>query len=112
MAQKQEGLLFSPDKIEWLLSGGLETLAPGERELLLVLAETRLQEGYRPTSDEKRVIEQLQAMAGEDYDARDIKRKVRTMVKARSKPDATPLGLPPVFDRLLNRFRRSRSEEG
>lgn len=112
MAQKQDELLFSPDKIEWLLSGGLETLDPGERQLLLVLAETKIQDGYRPNNEEKQVIEKLQAMAGEDYDAHDIKRKVRTMVKSRSKPDTAPLKLPPVFDRLLNRFRRSHPDEG
>ena len=103
--------LFAPDKIAGLLKGGLEKLDAGERQLLLVMAETKLQEGYKPTAEEKQVLEMLRGAAGDDYDARDIKRKVRTMVKSRSKPDTSPLRLPPMFDRLIGRFRRPKKEE-
>ena len=111
MAQKgKEERLFAPDKIEWMLAGGLESMDAGERQILLVMAETKIQDGYKPTSEEKRVVEELRNLAGDDYDAKDINRKVRTMVKSRTKPNTTPLKLPPVFDRLLNRFRRPKKE--
>jgi len=111
MAQKgKEEHLFAPDKIEWMLAEGLESMEPGERQILLVMAETKIQDGYKPTNEEKRVVEGLRNLAGDDYDAKDINRKVRTMVKSRTRPNTTPLKLPPVFDRLLNRFRRSKEE--
>jgi hypothetical protein len=106
----QEEHLFDPKKIAWLLSEGLEAMDPGERQILLVMAETKVQDGYRPSGEEKQVIEKLRDLAGDDYDARDIKRKVKTMVKGRSKPDTSPLGLPPVFDRLIKRFRRPKQD--
>ena len=105
MARRQEQRLFAPDKIAWLLEGGLDALGPAERQILLVMAETTILEGYRPTRDERAVVQRLRALGGEDYDARDIQRKVRTMVKARSRPDVAPLKLPPLFDRLVSRFR-------
>jgi hypothetical protein len=110
MARTEEHL-FAPDKVTWLLEGGLETMDAGERQIMLVLAETKLQDGYKPSGEEKQVIEKLRELAGDDYDARDIRRKVRTMVKGRSKPDTSPLRLPPVFDRLVKRFRRPKDEE-
>ena len=106
MARKEEHL-FAPDKIKWLLEEGLETMDAAERQILLVMAETKLAEGYKPSDEEKEIVDRLRDMSGDDYDARDIRRKVRAMVKGRSKPNTAPLKLPPVFDRLLNRFRRS-----
>ena len=111
MARKEAKTLFSPERTTWLLDGGLESLEPGERQLLLVMAETEMQEGLRPNRQEKQVVDKLRALAGDDYDARDIKRKVRIMVKGRSKPDTSPLKLPPVFNRLIERFRLFGTEE-
>jgi hypothetical protein len=110
MNQKKEDRLFDPAKLEWLLSEGLETMDAGERQMLLVMAETKIQDGYKPTEKEKQVVERLRALAGDDYDARDIKRKVRTMVKGHTKPGTAPLKLPPIFDRLTKRFRRSNKD--
>ena len=78
----------------------------GDRQMLLVMAETKIQDGYKPSGEEKKVVDKLRALAGDEYDARDIRRKVKTMVQGRSKPNTPPLGLPPVFDRLISRFRR------
>jgi len=97
--------LFVPGKIDWMLAGGLETMDAGDRQMLLVMAETEIQDGYKPTNGEKKVIEKLRALGGDEYDARDIRRKVKTMVRGRKKPDTHPLRLPPAYDRLLNRFR-------
>jgi hypothetical protein len=109
MARKEEHL-FAPDKIKWLLEQGLETMDAAERQILLVMAETKLAEGYKPSSEEKQIVDKLRDMSGDDYDPRDIRRKVRAMVKGRSKPNTAPLKLPPVFDRLLGRFRRSNGD--
>jgi hypothetical protein len=111
MPRKEQKNLFSPERTTWLLDGGLESLDAAERQLLLVMAETQMQEGLRPNRQEKQVVDRLRSMAGDDYDARDIKRKVRTMVKGRSRPDTSPLKLPPVFNRLIERFRLSGTEE-
>jgi len=110
MTRRKEERLFAPDKIEWLLGGGLETMDGGERQMLLVMAETKIQEGYKPTSEEAKVVEKLCALAGDDYDAKDIRRKVRAMVQGSRKPDAVSLQLPPIFDRLTKRFRRSNED--
>ena len=110
MVLKKEEHMFAPSKVDWMLNGGLETIGAGERQMLLVMAETQIQDGYKPTGDEKKVVERLRALAGDDYDAKDIKRKVKTMVKGRRQTDTPPLHLPPVFDRLLSRFRRSDPE--
>ncbi len=104
--KKQEDQLFVSDKIKWMLDGGLEAMDAGERQMLLVMAETRLQSGYVPTEEEKRVIERLCDLAGEDYDAQEIKDKVHKMVTGRKKPDTAPLHLPPMFDQLRQRMRR------
>jgi len=85
-------------------------MGAGERQMLLVMAETQIQDGYKPSADEKKVVERLRALAGDDYDARDIKRKVKAMVKGSRKSDSQPLHLPPVFNRLLKKFRRSDPE--
>jgi hypothetical protein len=110
MALDKEERLFAPDKTAWMLAGGLESLQAGERQLLLVMAETKLQEGYRPSNEEKEVVQRLRDLAGDAYDPRDIRRKVRTLVKSRSRNETTPLKLPPVFDGLLSRFRALASE--
>jgi hypothetical protein len=102
---KRGDRLFAADKIEWMLSGGLETMDPGERQMLLVMAETKIQDGYKPSAEEKRVVDKLRALAGDEYDARDIRKKVKTMVKGRKTTAAPPLHLPPVFDRLIKRVR-------
>jgi hypothetical protein len=103
-----EDHLFAPDKIEWMLGGGLEAMDAGERQLLLVMAETKLMEGYEPTHEEDQVMEVLCALAGDEYDAQDIKRKVKRMVTGRTK--TAPLHLPPEFDRLTRRLRESQEE--
>jgi hypothetical protein len=74
------------------------------------MAETKIQEGYKPSSEEKAVVQKLRDLAGDAYDPRDIRRKVRTLVKSRSRDEMTPLKLPPVFDGLLSRFRALTSE--
>jgi hypothetical protein len=106
----REERLFSPDKLEWMLAGGLEAMAGGERQILLVMAETKIQEGYKPTSEEKKVMTKLRALAGDDYDAKDIQRKVKTMVKGRKKAGTAPLNLPSTFDRLIGRFRSAQKD--
>lgn len=106
-----EQRLFFPEKIKWMLGGGLQTMDAGERQMLLIMAETKLQGGYKPTPEEKQVIEQLRASAGEEYDAQDIKKKVHTMVKSSTKPGTAPLRLPPVFDRLKKRLLGEKKEE-
>jgi hypothetical protein len=111
MAENQERRLFEPDKIEWLLAEGLESMDAGDRQMLLVMAETQIAEGYRPTSEEKQVVEKLRALAGQDYDARDIKRKVRTMVKSPTKADTPSLSLPPTFNHLLKRLRTTKRDD-
>jgi hypothetical protein len=103
---RQEGRLFEPDKIEWMLAEGLDCMDAGDRQMLLVMAETKIVEGYKPTAEEKQVIERLRALAGEEYDARDIRRKVRAMVKGPAKADTPCLSLPPAFDHLLKRLRK------
>jgi hypothetical protein len=103
MARKEERL-FDPAKIDWMLDGGLEKMDAGELQLLLVMAETKLQDGYKPNAREKRVVEQLRTLAGED--ARDIRRNVRKMVKGSTKTDSGSFSLPPVFDRLRKRLRK------
>ena len=108
MAQDQ---LFVPEKLTWMLNGGLETLDGGERQILLIMAETKLQEGYKPTKEEKEAIDKLRALAGEEYDAKDISKKVKTMVKGHNRPGTAPLRLPPMFDRLRKRLRRSQEKD-
>ena len=106
-----EDRLFVPEKLNWMLNGGLAAMDAGERQMLLIMAETKLQEGYKPTREEKEAIEQLRALAGDDYDAKDISKKVKTMVQGGRKPGTAPLRLPPVFDRLRQRLRRTKQEE-
>jgi hypothetical protein len=110
MAHKTDEHLFAPSKIAWMLDGGLESLEGAERQLLLVMAETKMQEGYKPTLEERQVVEKLRDLAGNDYDAQDISRKVRKMVKGPKNPDTGPLQLPPAFERLIKRFRQSGSD--
>ncbi len=111
MTKKSEECLFVPEKIEWMLNGGVAEMDPGDRQLLLVMAETRLQEGYKPTKQEKLVIDLLRALADGDYDAQDISEKVKIMVKGSTKKDTAPLHLPPVFDRLRQRLGLSKKED-
>jgi hypothetical protein len=105
MVYQRKERLFAPDKIEWMLSGGLDSLGPAERQLLLVMAETKIQDGYRPDSSERQVVQRLRDSAGDSYDPRDIRNKVRTLVKSRAVGETGPLKLPPVFDRLISRLR-------
>jgi metal-dependent amidase/aminoacylase/carboxypeptidase family protein len=110
MVNRQEERLFEPDKIEWLLGEGLETMDAGDRQMLLVMAETKVQDGYKPTSQEKQVVEKLRALAGQEYDAQDIKRKVKTMVKGSTKADTAGLTLPKTFEHLLRRLRTPKQD--
>ena len=108
MPDKKEDCLFEASKIECLLAEGLDCMDAGERQMLLVMAETKIAEGYKPTPLEKQVVEKLRALAGQDYDAKDIRRKVRKMVKSPTKQDSPRLSLPPAFDHLLKRLRTSK----
>jgi hypothetical protein len=110
MPHQRKERLFAPDKIEWMLDGGLDSLDAAERQLLLVMAETKIQGGYRPDSSERQVVQRLCDLAGESYDPRDIRNKVRTLVKSRPVSETGPLRLPSVFDRLIARLRSSESE--
>ena len=106
----QEDHLFAPGRIEWMLSGGLESMESGERQLLLAMAETKLQGGYKPTGDEKKAVNKLRALAGEDYSVQDIQRKVKTMVKGAPKTDVPAMDLPPTLKRLMDRVRSKKGE--
>ena len=108
---KSEEQLFVPAKVTWMLSGGLETMDAGERQMLLIMAETKIQGGYTPTPPEQEVIEKLRALADGDYDAKDITKKVRKMVKGGKKKGTAPLHLPPMFDQLRQRIRRPKPKE-
>jgi hypothetical protein len=109
MAKKVQDRLFEADKIEWLLNEGLDAMDASDRQMLLVMAETKIAEGYRPTSQEKQIVAQLRELSGQDYDAQDIKRKVRTMVKSPTRTDTSRLSLPPTFDHLLKRLRKAKT---
>ena len=111
MAKDREESLFDRSKIEWLLAEGLEGMDAGGRQMMLVMAETRMAGGYKPTAQEKQVIAKLRALAGEEYDARDIKRKVRAMVTNPSKASSPAISLPPAFNRLLRRLHTSERDE-
>jgi hypothetical protein len=111
MTRKKEEHLFVPEKLEWMLDGGLETMPASERQLLLVMAETKIQDGYKPTREERRAVEMLRALAGDEYDAQDIQEKVGMMVRGHKKPDTAPLNLPPAFDRLRRRLCRSEEDQ-
>ena len=110
MAKKRTDRLFEPTKIEWLLGGGLEEMAAGERQMLLVMAETKLQDGYRPTSQEKQVVAKLRELADE-YDALDIQRKVRAMVTTPKRADHSGIILPATINKLLKRVRTRKAGE-
>jgi hypothetical protein len=99
-------MLFEPTKIEWLLTGGLEGMDAGERQMLLVMAETKLQEGYRPSAKEKQVVAKLRELAG-GYDAQDIRRKVKAMITTPKKADHSGIVLPATINKLLKRVRKS-----
>ena len=105
--QKRIACLTRP-RSSCLLAEGLDCMDAGERQMLLVMAETKIAEGYRLTSKEKQVVDRLRALAGEDYDAKDIRRKVRKMVKSPTRQDTSRLSLPPAFDHLLKRLRTSK----
>ena len=111
MLDQKEDRLFEASKIDCLLAEELDCMGAGERQILLVMAETKIAEGYKPTAREKLVIEKLRALAGQDYDAKDIRRKVRKMVKGPSKQDSPRLSLPPAFDHLLQRLRAPKSDD-
>ncbi|MBL7201597.1 MAG: hypothetical protein ISS56_15770 [Anaerolineae bacterium] len=112
MVHPKERRLFAPSKIDWLLGGGLETLSGAERQMLFVMAETEIQDGYKPTSEEKRVVAKLCALAGDDYDVQDICKKVAAMVKGRKDSNARTLSLPSDMRRLIKQAVRTRSGQG
>jgi hypothetical protein len=111
VAQNRKEYLFEPTKIEWLLGGGLEEMEAGERQMLLVMAETKLQEGYVPTAVESRVVSKLRDLAGQDYDAQDIQRKVKAMVTTPKKADHSGIVLPATINKLLKRVRSRKTEK-
>jgi hypothetical protein len=111
VANDREESLFDRTKIEWLLAEGLDDMDAGGRQMMLVMAETRLAGGYRPTAQEKQVVAKLRALAGEEYDARDIRRKVRAMVRNPTREDSPSISLPPAFNRLLRRLRTSEQDQ-
>jgi hypothetical protein len=108
VAQTQR-VLFEPTKIEQLLAGGLEEMDAGERQMLLVMAETKLQDGYTPTAGENRVVAKLRDLAGGDYDAQDIQRKVKAMITTPKKADHSGIILPATLNKLLKRVRKRKS---
>jgi len=101
--------LFAPTKIEWLLAGGLEGMDAGERQMLLVMAETKLQEGVQPNAQEKQVVDKLRDLAGGEYDVQDIQRKVKEMVTMPKKADHSGIILPATLNKLLKRVRTRKS---
>jgi len=109
VAKKRSERLFEPSKIDWLLGGGLEGMDAGERQMLLVMAETKLQDGYRPTAEEEQIVAKLRDLADE-YDAQDIQRKVKAMVTTPKKADHSGIILPATINKLLQRV-RARKEE-
>ena len=106
---KNKDRLFEPSKIDWLLAGGLEGMEAGERQMLLVMAETKLQDGYKPNAKEKQVVTKLREMADE-YDAQDIQRKVKAMVTTPKKADHSGIILPATLNKLLARVRGRKAE--
>lgn len=95
-----KGDLFAPGKARWLLDGGLDTLDAGERQMLLVMAELALQQGHALSVEEKEVVARLRADASGDYDARDVAKKVKKLVKSKPKRGTKPFTLPPDLMRL------------
>jgi hypothetical protein len=92
--------LFAPGKARWLLDEGLETLDAGERQMLLVMAEMAMLQGHALSAEEKEVVARLRADAADDYDARDVAKKVKKLVKGKPKRGAKPFTLPPDLKRL------------
>ena len=109
MTQTQDEHLFEPTKITWLLAGGLEGMDAGERQMLLVMAETKLHEGYRPNTQENQVVAKLRELAGQEYDAQDIQRKVKAMIHAPKKADHSGIILPATLNKLLKRVRKRKA---
>jgi len=105
VAQNHKDYLFEPNKVEWLLAEGLDGMDAGERQMLLVMAETKLQEGYAPTARETQVVHKLRQLAGQEYDAQDIQRKVQAMVTNPKKADSSGIILPATLNKLLKRVR-------
>jgi hypothetical protein len=105
VSQKRKEHLFEPSKVKWLLSGGLEEMDAGERQLLLVMAETKIQDGYTPNAQESRIVGKLRDLAGQEYDAQDIQRKVKAMVTTPKKADHSGIILPATLSKLLKRVR-------
>jgi hypothetical protein len=101
---KNQERLFEPSKIDWLLAGGLEGMDAGERQMLLVMAETKLQDGYKPNAREKQIVAKLRDLADE-YDVQDIQRKVKAMVTTPKKADHSGIILPATLNKLLARVR-------
>jgi hypothetical protein len=109
VADNPKERLFEPTKIEWLLGGGLEGMDAGERQMLLVMAETKLQDGYQPDAQEEQIVAKLRELAGQEYDAQDIQRKVKAMVTTPKKADHSGIILPATLNKLLKRVRTRRA---
>jgi hypothetical protein len=80
-----------------------------ERQLLLVMAETKLQDGYKPTAQEKQIVAKLRDLSGQEYDAKDIQRKVKAMVTTPKKADHSGIILPATINKLLQRVRKRKA---
>jgi hypothetical protein len=111
VAHNPEEHLFEPTKIDWLLGGGLDGMDAGERQMLLVMAETKLHEGYKPNAQEKQIVDKLRDLAGQEYDAQDIQRKVKAMVMTPKKADHSGIILPATLNKLLKRVRTRKAAE-
>jgi len=92
--------LFAPGKARWLLDGGLETLDAGERQMLLVMAEMAELQGRELSAEEQKVVERLRTDVAGGYDAKDVAKKVKKLVKGRRKRGAESFTLPPDLARL------------
>ncbi|MCR4407041.1 MAG: hypothetical protein NUW24_08975 [Anaerolineae bacterium] len=100
MANVETEPLFAPGKARWLLEGGLETLDAGERQMLLVMAEMAELQGRKLSAEEQEVITRLRTDTAGDYDAKDVAKKVKKLVKGKRKRGAEPFTLPPGLARL------------
>lgn len=100
MAKAETESLFAPGKARWLLEGGLETLDAGERQMLLVMAEMAELQGRELSAEEQEVVTRLRTDAAGDYDAKDVAKKVKKLIKGKRKKGAGPFTLPPGLARL------------
>lgn len=70
-------------KARWLLEN-MQQLSAEQRALLLAVADLDVESGCQLTAEERAAVDQLSAQA-DGFDAQEIERAVRHMVKAKSK---------------------------